>query len=284
MKKILNLFTITVGVSLSMWACGTSSVSAFLFDSDKERQLGEDFNQALKDSIGDKFVAKNHEFVRYVDSLKNEIVATIPAEQWESVQPSGMGTPEEFFSVQVIDEDIANAFAVPGGFFYLYTGILETMEDESELIAVMGHEIGHVLGHHSRDRILKAQVGSAALGVLLGNDGDAAELVASLGMSYYIKEIGKDDELESDSYGVEFSKNIKIRPTGIETYFGRGIVDADGKCKNGSWIEGVFSTHPPHCDRVEQARRIVAGYTEDERAYPKNKGKFQTMVATIKGK
>ena len=281
MKKVINLVTISIAVSFVLWACG-DSVSEFLFDADKERQLGDDFNTALKDSIGDTFLDANHPFKKYVDSLKDELVETIPESEWETVRPTGFEDPKKFFTVQVIKEDVANAFAVPGGYFYLYTGILETMEDEAELVAVMGHEIGHVLGHHARDRILLASAGGAALSVLLGGDGDATELVASLGFAYFLKENGKPDELESDAYGIEFAKNIKVKPTGIETYFGRGIINEEGKCVDDSnLVEDVFSTHPPNCDRVNQAKEIVGGYSDEEKAFSPYKGRYDKMVKTL---
>lgn len=283
MKKLLNLVSASAGIACVLWACDTSSVSAFLFDADKERELGAEFNATLTDSIGGQILEPTHPFAKYADSLKNELVATISAEDWESVKPSNVESREKFFTVQVINDPTQNAFAVPGGYFYLYTGILETMADESELVAVMGHEIGHVLGHHSRDRILKATALSSALNIFLGEEGGATALVAELGGAYFLNENGKDDELESDAYGVEFSKNIKVKPTGIETYFGKGIVDEQGNCNDdSSWYEGVFSTHPPHCERVEQAQKIVSGYTAEEKAYSVNKERYDSMVATIK--
>lgn len=274
--------TIFLGVGTTFWACSGESVSSFLFDSDKERELGVEFNASLKDSIGGQFLDPSHPFSQYVDSLKNDLVATISSSDWESVRTSDISDREQFFTVQVIDENIANAFAVPGGFFYLYTGILNTMADESELVAVMGHEIGHVLGHHSRDRILKATAISGALNLFLGDEGGAAGLLGELGGAYFLNENGKEDELESDAYGVEFSKNIGVKPTGIETYFGKSIVDAEGNCDDDSnFLLDVFSTHPPNCERVEKARAIVAEYTPAERAFPEGKVKYEQMVQTL---
>ncbi len=283
MKKTLNIGVIGLGIMFCFWACGLSDVNAFLFDADKERELGEEFDQALRDSISHQFLPENHEFSIYANKLKDSIVSKINDKSWDDVLPSNVGKAK-FFSVSVIDTNIANAFAVPGGYFYLYTGILETMKDESELVAVMGHEIGHVLAHHSRDRIISATATSAALNVFLG-EGGAGELIGSLGAGYFLTQNGQDDELEADAYGVQFAKGVGVKPTGISTYFGNGIVDEEtGKCDEAGILEGildVFSTHPPNCERVKEANKIVSTFTIAEQAYPSNKTRYDKKVATL---
>ena len=132
---------------LGLWHCSTAAS----FSSLQKTNISSD-------SIDQEIRTKNHcdpsaPISKYIDSLNKKIAEQIPDEDWDHLLPQGVR--KEFFKFAVIESETENAFAVPGGYTYFYTAILKNMKTEAELIGVMGHEIGHVVKHHSRDRILK---------------------------------------------------------------------------------------------------------------------------------
>ena len=133
-----------------------------------EARLGAEFNAHLRSDPAAKkeypvFVANTPErkaFQDYVLGLAREVYAAVPKSE----------KPDYPFTFTLIDADVQNAFAVPGGYVYIYTGIIKSMKDESELVGVLGHEIAHVTRHHYRDALAKQAGLSVLLQVLVGDD------------------------------------------------------------------------------------------------------------------
>jgi predicted Zn-dependent protease len=269
---------IVVFLPLMLLACG-SSVRSFIFPPEQERALGEAYNRMLHegDSNGQHkvkfFVPKtkaDSAMVRYIEDLNYRLVDAIPEDLWKSVKPaSWKGTRHDFFTVQIIDSNIVNAFALPGGFTYLYTGILKRMRDEAELVGVMGHEIAHILMHHGRNRMIQQGAAQTILSLLLGDAGDMTKAAAMFGAQILFLKHGQGDELESDSIGIHLAARIQRNPNGIMTFFGSDIIKEDDSCDDrGALVSALewFSSHPPNCARVAQARRIVANRLTSEEA------------------
>ena len=288
-----NKFLLLLIVSSSIFLNSCSGVESFFFPPSEERKLGEAFDRELRDStlVFYSTTSTNEDekwLANYLDSLGKSLVGNIPASDWNHLLPSGEGLNEQnFFSFVIIQEDVVNAFAVPGGFTYFYTGILKTMKTEAELVGVLGHEVGHVIEHHSREKMIRAGVASTVLSLLLGGEEDnaLAEITASLGAAWWVNSNSPDKELESDEHGVRFAYDMGIDPRGIEYFFGRGLIDeTTGECvpKEQSFLEGILgalaSTHPPHCDRVNQSRSIVGTLSGVKTVSDADEEWFQTNV------
>ncbi|MCL1967458.1 MAG: M48 family metalloprotease [Fibromonadales bacterium] len=199
-----------------------------------------------------------------------------------------------FFEFKIIESNQMNAFAVPGGYVYFYTKILKSSQggfrSESELMSVMGHEIGHVVLHHSRDRIVK-QYGASALIELLLGDGMGA-LLASLGANFWLTKNGQEDESQSDSMGFYYTNKMGISSEGLSDFFARGLQTYDpatGTCneKAESSLSDVFSTHPPSCKRVNDNNNRIRRANQTAQTHPKDKheenGKKFTQLVTSAG-
>lgn len=226
----------------------------------------------------------------YIDSIGRKIVEQIDDEDWKSLLPYNQYSnrsidKSNFFQFRVIKDSTINAFAVAGGKVYFYTGILKTMKSEAELIGVMSHEIGHVVRNHTAKR-LASYYGTATLVSMLA--GGEPGLLSQLGMMWFLNKNGQADELESDSLGVTYAAKAQINPSGVRTFFSKGLIIApDGSCKTDSSflikLGESFSTHPADCKRVTQSLRLEQRYSDAIRNLPTRETEYNLGVKKSTG-
>lgn len=144
--------------------------------------------------------------------------------------------------------DDVNAFAMPDGTVRVYSGLLDLMNDD-EVVAVIGHEIGHVVNEHSLYQYKKAYVAKAAkegLSAVGGATGMIASAYGDVGESFLNAQFSQSDELESDAYGVKL-----LHEVGRDPY---AAVSAQEKLQSLGGTDSVFSSHPPSQKRIDLAR------------------------------
>ena len=173
--------------------------------------------------------------------------------------------PYEFV---VLNNSVPNAWALPGGKIAVNRGLLTELKNESELAAVLGHEIVHAAARHGakaqeRGTLLQAGLAAAQIGAAVGGvDSSVASLVvggASVGAQLIQTKYGRDQELESDKYGMKYMKLSGYDPAGavsLQEAFVR-LSEARGG-KSQSFIEGLFASHPPSPERVAQNKVTAA--------------------------
>lgn len=170
--------------------------------------------------------------------------------------------PNLKYEFTVLDEPDINAFAAPGGFIFITTGILKKLKDEAELAAVLGHEVGHVVKKHSLKRMQRAAVAEFGLGMvssLLGG-GKTGALVAQLGpiaSNLVLLRNGREAELESDEQGLQLNQRASLAPEamiGVQT-----MLMAQGG-SGGGLFEELFASHPPSQQRIQQAQALLPKY------------------------
>jgi predicted Zn-dependent protease len=248
--KTWTLFPlIALGMLFMNCSCDFFGTAGGLFIPEaKEAQLGASFDSTLRHTPdGQKefpiFNPGNNPdsqaFVNYVVGLAKSVEAQIPAKD----MPEAYG-----FTYTIIDKDVENAFAVPGGYVYIYTGIIKKMEDEAELAGVLGHEIAHVTWHHYRDALAKTAGMGVLLDVLLGDDaGQLAQVVAGSLFQLAALSVTRGNEKEADFHGTLYSGGAGRNPRGIAEYFSRV------KGMGFTWI----SSHPGPEDRVKTVNAQV---------------------------
>jgi beta-barrel assembly-enhancing protease len=172
--------------------------------------------------------------------------------------------PYEFV---VLNSSVPNAWALPGGKIAINRGLLTELKSEAELAAVLGHEIVHAAARHgakAQERGTLMQVGLAAaqIGAAVSEvDSNVAGLLiqgAGVGAQLVQQKYGRDQELEADKYGMKYMKLAGYDPAGavsLQQTFVR-LSEQDGAKKQG-WLEGLFASHPPSAERVEQNKRSV---------------------------
>ena len=118
------------------------------------------------------------------------------------------------WTFRVVDDDVVNAFALPGGFIYVTRGILSHMSDEAELAGVLGHEIGHVTARHSVNQMSKGMLAQIGLGVGSVLSPEVANLagLAQTGLSLLFLKYGRDDERQADELAFRYGARADYDP------------------------------------------------------------------------
>ena len=157
------------------------------------------------------------------------------------------------FTIKVIDDDEVNAFALPGGFFYINTGAILAADDEAELAGVMAHEIAHVCARHATRNLTKGEITQYASLPLIffgGPVGYAVRQVASVAMPMSFLKFSRDAEREADLLGIEYQYAAGYDPTAFVDFFEK--LEGEDREPH-SFIARAFMTHPMTQDRVRRA-------------------------------
>jgi predicted Zn-dependent protease len=164
------------------------------------------------------------------------------------------------FTIKVIDSDEINAFALPGGFFYVNSGLILRADEEAELAGVMGHEIAHVAARHSTKTATKGEIMQLATIplILLGPGGWAGYgiyegLNVAMPLSYL--KFDRNNEREADFLGLQYMYKAGYDPNAFVSFFEK--IEAEERRRPGS-IPKIFSTHPLTPDRVQKAQEEIA--------------------------
>ena len=180
--------------------------------------------------------------------------------------------PDLDFTFTLLNSDVVNAFALPGGFVYISRGLLALAENEAEVAGVMAHEIGHVTARHSAQRYTRgtlaqgaATIGTIAAGILLGgNAAKAAQELGGTGAQAYLAGYSREQEFQSDELGVRYLTRAGYDPTAMSNFLEK-LGAQSGLAKKLAGKEdapdpstSMFSTHPRTPDRVRRAAENAA--------------------------
>src|SRR5271170_3062230 len=182
-------------------------------------------------------------------------------------------------TIQVIDSDVVNAFALPGGFFYVNSGLILHADEESELAGVMAHEIAHVCARHgTREETKNTIVQLASIPAMIFIPYSWAGYAIYQGMNFAIPltflKFSRGDEAEADYLGLQYMYKAGYDPNSFVSFFEK--VQADEKKQPGT-IPKVFSTHPPTPDRIEAIQKEIATILPARDQYIVTTSEFDTV-------
>jgi predicted Zn-dependent protease len=162
------------------------------------------------------------------------------------------------FTFRVVHDDILNAFALPGGFIFVNTGLLKIADEEDEFAGAVAHEIAHVAARHMTCQATKSTIASIAtlpLSVLLGGwTGYGVRQAAGVLVPMTFLKFGRNDETEADYLGVQYMYAAGYDPAGAISIFEK--MDALSKKKPGI-VAQVFATHPMDTDRIQKTQKEI---------------------------
>jgi beta-barrel assembly-enhancing protease len=170
-------------------------------------------------------------------------------------------------TIKVIDTEEPNAMALPGGFFYVNSGLLLLADNESELAGVMAHEIAHIAARHGTRQATRGQLVNFATSPLIfmgGWAGFGARQAAGLAVPLGFLKFSRGFEAEADLLGLEYMYKAGYDPTGFVDFFEK--LQSMEKRKPGS-LSKMFSSHPLTDDRIETAQKNIAMYLKEKPEY-----------------
>ena len=236
---------LALAAAVLMTACATNPVTGkrelSFMSEEQEISVGRELDAQVRQEMG---LYQNDELQRYVSDI-------------------GMGLarssqrPNLPWSFAVVDSPAVNAFALPGGFIYITRGILPYLDNEAQLVGVLGHEIGHVTARHSAQQYTRGM--ATSLGVLVGSIfvpqvrpfGDLAET----GLGVLFTKFGRDDELEADRLGAEYAAGGGWDPDEVPKFLTTLARISEMSDRNG--VPNWMSTHPQPESRAERVTETV---------------------------
>ncbi|MEP6717009.1 MAG: M48 family metallopeptidase [Terriglobia bacterium] len=185
------------------------------------------------------------------------------------------------FTIKVIDSEEINAFALPGGFFFVNTGVLLNADNEAELAGVMAHEIAHVAARHGTRQQSNSNyinIGTIPLIFLGGWTGYAIRQGLGLAIPMGFLQFSKAYESEADMLGLEYMYKAGYDPTSFVDFFEK--VQSQEKRKPGT-MSKVFSTHPPTADRISHSQEMIQKYLKAKPEYVVNTSEFNDVKLRV---
>ncbi|MDP9132837.1 MAG: M48 family metallopeptidase, partial [Nitrospirota bacterium] len=155
------------------------------------------------------------------------------------------------FQVSVVQSPVVNAFALPGGYVVVFTGLLKKAESGEEVAGVLSHELNHVLQRHGLERMVKTLGLAAVISIVVGDQQGLIGLAKELGMNLATLKFGREQETEADVTGIHLLSDARIAPEGMIGFFERLSE------KDKAHVE-LFSTHPMSAARAERLKAELA--------------------------
>ena len=268
--QICRQFSLLIAVSL-LFGCAVNPVTGknelSLISPQQEITLGEKNYQPSRQSQGGDYYI-DAQLQAYVAGVGKKIAAV-------SDRPD---LPYEF---KVLNSSVPNAWALPGGKIAINRGLLSYLEDESQLAAVLAHEIVHAAARHGAAQMSRGTLANLGLAaVAIGAQGrDGAQLyglASQLGTAAWMAKYGRDDELESDYYGMEYMALAGYEPQGAVELQRTFVQLSEGRQTD--FLSGLFASHPPSQQRVDANSAKAKTLPRGERY----RQRYQTAIAQLK--
>lgn len=265
-KKWFSIVTIIAVVA----GCATTGIN--LYQPSDDMTLGNNFKAEVESNLKDYPVLPregNESAYRYLEGIRNKILASgeVPyADQfaWE---------------VYIIESDMVNAFCVPGGYIYFYTGIFKELRNEAELSGVMAHEMAHAALRHTTQRMTKQYGVQMLSSLILGeNSNELGNMLADLAQGLGGLAFSRADEYQADEYAVRFMAKTEYEVTGLADFFDilEGLSGDSGNSQ-----PAFLSTHPSPNNRKDEILKHKKTYAGDRKGQYFEQ-RYKTFVSTLK--
>ncbi len=252
---------------MTLTGCTTiRSLEFNLLSTEEEIRLGRQLSAEVEKQ---ERVLDDKEMQTYVRQLGAELAQYAPRQDVE-------------YTFKVIDApDKVNAFALPGGYIYVYTGLMRICENEAELAAVMAHEIGHVSGYHHGESISRQYSYNLVMSIILGEDANAlaelgARIMGTAGHMFYSRE----NEREADRTGMNILVQAGYNPGAMLSFMGK-LIEEDQRRGGGRGLP-IFASHPPTEERIELLDALYMQYPQNVRdSAPYREERYRRKVLDV---
>ena len=240
------------------------------------RGMGNWYSTDSEIRMGRQYAAEIEKSTRFItDPVVTEYVNRIGQ---NIVKNSDCKVP---FTIKVIDTDEINAMALPGGFFYVNSGLILNADEEAELAGVMAHETAHVCAHHAAREMTRAnyaQIGMVPLIFIGGWTGYGIYEAASIGVPLTFLHFSREFEAQADYLGIQYMYRAGYDPQALISFFEK--VQALEKRKPGL-VAKTFSDHPQTPDRIEHSQAEIAHILPAKDEYTVTTSEFDDVKARL---
>jgi len=240
------------------------------------RGLGDWYSLETEIKMGKQYAMMVENSVKLVpDPVVNEYVNRIGQ---NLVRNSDAKVP---FTIKVIDSDEINAFALPGGFFYVNSGLILAADEEAELAGVMAHEISHVCARHAMRQMTRANIAQLATIPLIfvgGGIGYGIYEASGLALPLTFMKFQRNFEAEADYLGLQYMYKTGYDPQAFISFFEK--IQAKEKKKPGT-IAKAFASHPQTPDRIEASQKEIATILPARPQYIVTTSEFDDVKARL---
>jgi len=236
---------LTVNVTLYFGCAGGVN----LYSKSDDMELGRQIQAEIAHDPANYPVLNNASVRNYVQGIVNKVVSS-PAIQNKDFN----------YVVTVINDDkTVNAFAIPGGPIYVYTGLMKYIDNEATLAGVLGHEITHSDHRHATRRMSEVYGLQIIASIALGqNPGTLAQIAAGLAGNLAVLKFSRDDERDADKGSFDALYSLPGQPwypAAIKYFMQKTLADAKSQP---SALENLFATHPPSQERLDNINKMAS--------------------------
>ena len=242
MRLTLPVFAVLAALPACATNPATGERQLILISQSQEIAMGRQYDPQVIQTFG---LVDDEPLQRYVQDLGARIAATSER-------------PELPWTFRVVDDPVVNAFALPGGFIYVSRGILAHFDNEAQLAAVLGHEIGHVTGRHSAEQMSTQQLAQIGLvaGMLIEPDLQQFGGLAMAGLQVLFLKHSRDDERQADDLGLRYMQRARFDPREMPDVF--TMLERVSEARGGDGPPEWLSTHPNPGNRRERIEQAIA--------------------------
>ncbi|HOJ18780.1 MAG: M48 family metalloprotease [Ignavibacteriales bacterium] len=246
MKK--KIFALLFGITMvfTFYACDPETGAINLFSDSDDVQLGLQVEQEMAGNVAEYPIFNGDPSIKaYITQrIFNHILASPDVKKKSVFQ----------YKLEIVHkDDVYNAFALPGGPVYVYTGLLKYLDSEAALAGIIAHEIAHCERRHATNRMTAYYGVSILISLLLGqNPSELAQIAANLFVGIGFLANSRSDENEADEYSVTYLRNTRYYPGAVKFFFEKMRDDGLVSSQSNS-IATFLSTHPDPIDRIKDA-------------------------------
>lgn len=261
-RSILLVLCCTLGLSVTAIAC---SGGINLFDISTDAQLGKQMDEQIRQNPKEYPILNNPAVKQYVQGMINELIRS------EYVQYRGTFP----YQAEIIaDDKTINAFCTPGGYIYVYTGLMKAVDNEATLVGVLGHEIAHAERRHGTSRMTKAYGLQMLLSIALGqNPSQLATIGANLFSGLALLKNSRLDEEDADNYSFKYLQTSRWYAGSIKFFFEKVGGQRGQNNGIGTTVERLLSTHPLPQDRIDATNKRI----EEAKLPPPTEANLRTV-------
>jgi predicted Zn-dependent protease len=183
------------------------------------------------------------------------------------------------FHFRILESKEINAFATPGGYIYVYSGLLKILDDEAELAGVLSHEISHVVARHGVKKLQQVLGVQVVLSIALGSSSQLSQDLVSTSIGIILQGYSRDNEFEADQFGTFYMEKAGYNPEGMAELLGKLDKLSD---KAPTFFEKLSASHPPTKERIARVEKEITGFGEKSKELLFNKEEYEAIKKGLK--